>query len=210
MAISITLFTATSHKNQCHRLTYWEMFTNTRPYHLLQAQQGWKREFTKLANIASSITINVSTKRATTPNYSAVNLDNLHSIPTGTKISNNITTSRDKSGLHLSLVNTRSLYSKVEELKYYIIEKDTDVRTVTESWIHKDSTKESLKAIVPKGYGISSKSHQDGRRGGGIALIYNKRTPTLVDSFSSEFTDAECSLFKISVSQKQLHVCVLN
>ena len=30
-AISITLFTATSHKNQCHRLRYQEMFTNTRP-----------------------------------------------------------------------------------------------------------------------------------------------------------------------------------
>ena len=111
--------------------------------------------------------------------------------------------------MHLSLVNARSLYSKVEELKYYIVEKDTDVCTVTESWIHKDSTEESVKAIVPGGYGISSKSHQDRRRGGGIALIYDKRSVTLVDSFFSEFTDAECALFKISVRQKQLDVCVL-
>ena len=111
--------------------------------------------------------------------------------------------------MHLSLVNTRSLYSNAGELKYYIVEKDTDVCTITESWIHKDSTEESLKETVPEGYGISSKSHQDGRRGGGIALMYNKRTSTLVDSFSSEFTDAECALFKSNVNQKQLDMCVL-
>ena len=153
----------------------------------------------------------MSIKRTTTPNYSVVNLDNLQSTPTGTKINNNITTSKDKNGWHLSLVYTRCLYSKVEELRYYIVEKDTDVCTVTESWIEKDSTEESLKLTVPEGYGISSKSCQDGRRGGGIALIYNKRTVTLVDSFSSEFTDAECALFKINVNvnQKQLDVCVL-
>ena len=151
----------------------------------------------------------MSTKRTTTPNYSAVNLDDLHSTPTGIEINNNITTSKDKNGLPLSLVTTRSLYSKVEELKHYIVEKDADVGTVTELWIHKNSTEESLKAIVPEGYGISSKSHQDGRRDGGIAVIYIKRSVTLVDSFSSEFTDAECVLFKINVRQKQLDVCIL-
>ena len=175
--------------------------------------RGGKRVYKKVANIARSIAVNVSTKRKekrkTTPNYSAVNLDNLHLIPTGTKINDNIPTSRDKNGLHLSLVNTRSLYSKAEGLKYYIVEKDTDVCTVTESWIHKDSTEEALKAIVPEGYGIPSKSHQDGRRVEGIALTYNKRTVTLVDNFSSELTDAKCSLFKINVNQKQLDVCVL-
>ena len=80
---------------------------------------------------------------------------------------------------------------------------------VTESWTHKDITEESPKAIVPEGYGISSKSYQDGIRGGGIALRYNKRSVPLVDSFSSEFTDAECALFKINVGQKQLDVCAL-
>ena len=120
----------------------------------------------------------MSTKRTTTPIYSAVNLDNLQSIPTCTKINNNITTSRDKNGLHLSLINTRSLYSKVEELTYCIVEKDTDVCAITESWIHKDSTEESLKAIVPEGYGISSKTCQEGRGVGGIAFIYKKRTHT--------------------------------
>ena len=98
-------------------------------------QQGGKRVLKKLANIARSIAVNVSTKRTAVPTYSAANLDNLHSTPTGTKINNNITTSKDKNGLHLWLVNNRSHYSKVKVLKYYIVEKDTDVCAVTESWI---------------------------------------------------------------------------
>ena len=100
-----------------------------------RCSRGGKRVFKKLANIARSITVNVSTKR-TTPVYSAVNLDNLHSNPISTKINDNITTSRDKNGLHLSLVNIRSLYSKAEELKYYIVEKDTNVFAITKTWIH--------------------------------------------------------------------------
>ena len=114
-----------------------------------RCSRGGKRVFKKLANIARSIAVNVSTKRTTTPVYSAVNLDNLHSISISTKINDNTTTSRDKNGLHLSLVNIRLLYSKAEELKYYIVEKDTNVCAITETWIHKDSTEESLKAIVP-------------------------------------------------------------
>ena len=119
---------------------------------MLQVQQGCKRVFKKLANIARSIAVNVSTKRTITSNYSAVNLDNVHSIPTDTNINNNITTSRDKNGLHLSLVNIRSLYSKAEELKYCIVEKDRDVCAITELWVHKDSPEESLKAFVPEEY----------------------------------------------------------
>ena len=120
--------------------------------------RGGNRVCKKLATIARSITVNVSTKRTTTPVYSAVNVDNVHSIPISTKINDNITTSRDKNGLHLSLVNIRSLYSKAEELKYYIVQKDTNVCVIIETWINRDSTEESLKAIVPEGYGISSKS----------------------------------------------------
>ena len=61
-----------------------------------RSSRGGKRVFKKLASITRSIAVNVSTKRTTTPNYSPVNLNNLHSIPTGTKINNNITTIRDK------------------------------------------------------------------------------------------------------------------
>ena len=57
-----------------------------------RCSRGGKRVFKKLANIARSIDVNVSTKRTTTPNYPAVNLDNLNSISTGIqKINNNIT-----------------------------------------------------------------------------------------------------------------------
>ena len=111
--------------------------------------------------------------------------------------------------MHLSLVNTRSLPSKGEELKYYITEKAIDICAITETWIHKDATEESLKAVTPEGYVISSEPHLDGCRGGGIGLMYNKGSVTLSDTSTFEFREAECSLFKVRVDHIQLNLCVL-
>ena len=88
----------------------------------------------------------------------------------------------DENKVHLSLVNTRSLPSKGEELKYYVTEKAIDICAITETWIHKDATEESLKAVTLEGYAISSKPHLDGCRGGGIGLMYNKESVTLSDN----------------------------
>ena len=94
----------------------------------------------------------------------------------------------DDNKVHLSLVNTRSLPSKGEELKYYITEKTIDICAITERCIHKDATEESLKAVTPEGYVISSKPHLDGSRGGGKELIYNKESVTLSDRRSKTKT----------------------
>ena len=118
------------------------------------------------------------------------------------------TEAQENNKVHLSLVNTRSLPSK-GELKYYITEKAIDICAITESWIHKDATDESLKAVTPEGYAITLKPHQDGCRGGGIALMYNKASVTLMEIFSFEFREAECSLFKVRLDQKQLDLCLL-
>ena len=111
--------------------------------------------------------------------------------------------------MHLSLVNTRSLRSKGEELKYYITEKAIDICVITETWIHKDATEESLKAVTPEGYVISSKPHLDGHRDSGIGLMYNKESVTLSDTSTFEFREAKCSLFKVRVDHIQLNLCVL-
>ena len=108
--------------------------------------------------------------------------------------------------MHLSLVNTRSRPSKGQELKYYIMVKAIDICAITETWIHKDATEESLKAVTPEGYVISSKPHLDGHRGGGIGLLYNKKSVTLSDTSTFKFRDAECSLFKVRVDHMQLNV----
>ena len=129
-----------------------------------------RRVFIKLCSTARSIATNISLQRCTTPKQSKPNFNNLHTIPNEHKDQ----PGTDDNKVHLSLVNTRSLPSKGEELKYYITEKAINICTITETWIHKDATEESLKAVTPEGYVISSKPHLDGHRGGGIGLIYTR------------------------------------
>ena len=110
--------------------------------------------------------------------------------------------------MHISLVNTRSLPPKGEELKYYVTEKAIDICAITETWIHKDAMEESLKAATPEGYTISSKTCLDGHRGGGIGLMSKEESVTLPDTSTFEFMEAECSLFKVRVDHIQLNLCV--
>ena len=43
-----------------------------------------------------------------------------------------------------------------KELKYYITEKAIDICAITETWIHKNATEESLKAVTLEGYVFST------------------------------------------------------
>ena len=145
------------------------------------------------------------TTKCTTPKQSKSNFNNLHTVP----IEHKDQPGTDDNKVHLSLVNTRSLPSKGEELKYYIIKKAINICAITETWIHKDATEESLKVVILEGYVISSKPHLDGCRGGGIGLMYNKESVTLSNTSTFEFREAECSLFKVRVDHIQLNLYVL-
>ena len=130
-----------------------------------QHTRSGRRVFIKLCNTARSIVTNISSQRSTSPKQSKPNFNNLHTV----LIEHKDQPGSDDNKVHLSVVNTRSLPSKGEELKYFIIEKAIDLCAITETWIHKDGTEESLKAVTPEGYVISSKPCLDGCRGGGIA-----------------------------------------
>ena len=88
-------------------------------------------------------------------------------------------------------------------------EKAIDICAVTESWIHTDASEESFKVAAPEGYSVSSKPRKYGLRGGSIALVYRKESVKLMNNSSFQFTDAECSVFKIRIYGKQLDVCVI-
>ena len=170
-----------------------------------QYTRSGRRVFIKLCNTARFIFINISSPRSTTPKQSKPNFNNLHTV----LIEHKDQPGTDNNKVYLSLVNTRSLPSKGEELKYYIIEKAIDICVITETWIHKDATEGSLKAVTLEGYVISSQPLLDSRRGGGIGLMYNKESVTLSDTSTFEFREAECSLFKVRVDHMQLNLCVL-
>ena len=151
--------------------------------------------FIKLCNTARSIVTNISSQRSTTPKQAKPNFNNLHTV----LIEHKDQPATDNNKVHLSLVNTRSLPSKGEELKYYITEKAINICAITETWIHKDVTEDSLKAVKLERNVISSKPCLDGHRGGGIGLMYNKESVILSDTSTFEFREAECSLFKVRV-----------
>ena len=88
-------------------------------------------------------------------------------------------------------------------------EKDIDVYAVKETWINKETTKETLKATIPDGYAISSQPRQDRCRGGSLALLYQKVSAALIDVTSFEIAEAECSVFKIRIKQTHLDICVV-
>ena len=88
-------------------------------------------------------------------------------------------------------------------------EKCIDVCAVTETWINKDTTQETLKATIPDGYAILSQPTQDGHRGGGWALIYKKESAALIDFSSIEIGEAECSVFNIRINQSHFDICVV-
>ena len=156
-----------------------------------------------MCNTARSIVTNISSQRSTTPKQSNPNFNNLHTV----LIEHKDQLGTDDNKVHLSLVNARSLPSKGEELKYYITEKAINICAITETCIHKDATEESLKAVTLEGYVISSKPCLDGRRGGGIGLMYNKESVILSDTSTFEFREAECSFFRVDYIQ--LDLCVL-
>ena len=105
-----------------------------------QCTRSGRRVFIKLCNTARSIVTNISSQRSTTPKQSKPNFNNLHTV----LIEHKDQPGTDDNKVHQSLVNTRSLPSKGEELKYHITEKAIDICAITETWIHKDATEESL------------------------------------------------------------------
>ena len=174
-------------------------------YTLYWHTRSGRRVFLKLCNTARSIATNISSQRSTTPKQSNPNFNNLHTV----LIKHNDQPGTHDNKVYLSLANTRSLPSKGEELKYYITEKAIDICAITETWIHKDDTEQSLKAVTPEGYVISSKPHLDGCRGCGIGLVYNKESVMLSDTSTFEFREAECLLFKVRIDHLRLDLCVL-
>ena len=84
-----------------------------------QCTRNGRGVFIKLCNTARSIVTNISSQRSTTPKQSKPNFHNLHTVP----IEHKDQPGTDDNKVHLSLVNTRSLPSKGEELKYYITER---------------------------------------------------------------------------------------
>ena len=74
--------------------------------------------------------------------------------------------------LKVSHINARSIYHKIQPFQEHILAKDVSLCAISESWLPSDNEDLWYKEILPSGYSIFSEPHNDGRRGGGFALVY--------------------------------------
>ena len=72
----------------------------------------------------------------------------------------------------LSVVNGRSIYKKLHSFQNYIQDKNTTICAITKTWLSNDDNDLRYKEIPPPGYKILSRPWKNGKRGGGITVIY--------------------------------------
>ena len=93
--------------------------------------------------------------------------------------------------VNISHINARSISNKIIPFQWEICDEETDICAITETWLKTEDSDFRLREIAPDGYDIISHPRKDGRKGGGVALIYkqqykvidktleNKTTPTM-------------------------------
>ena len=78
------------------------------------------------------------------------------------------------SNLKLMLCNVQSLKSKEDIISKYVRDERIDVTLTTETWLKEEDTAWIQSSEFQKDPYRISTSHRDGRRGSGVAIIYNK------------------------------------
>jgi hypothetical protein len=73
----------------------------------------------------------------------------------------------------MCLINARSICNKTTVIKAYIVEDDSDMAALTETWLKEDDNV-TLGDIRPKGYKFIHEDRKTGQRGGGVGLLYKK------------------------------------
>ena len=72
----------------------------------------------------------------------------------------------------LSVVNARLIYNKLQSFQNYVQDNNTTICAITETWLSNDENDLRYKEIPPPGYKILSKPCKNGKKGGGIAVVY--------------------------------------
>ena len=74
--------------------------------------------------------------------------------------------------LHFGLLNTRSMLNKLEAVHQHISECKLDVLAVTETWLKPSTGPVDILPAIPSGYTAVQVPRSDGRKGGGVAIIF--------------------------------------
>ena len=99
--------------------------------------------------------------------------------------------------LAICQLNARSVNNKTHSLHDFIIQNDFDLIAITETWLVQDTGSVTINELVPPTYRILHLPRQDGRVGGGVAVIYKANIGLKlyheIERYS-QFEHLECSM----------------
>ena len=74
----------------------------------------------------------------------------------------------------LTYMNVGSVKNKATSIYDYILQSDTDIMAIAETWLYQDPEENTvhINELLPKGYKLLNCPRSDGRVGGGVAVVY--------------------------------------
>ncbi|CAC5424857.1 unnamed protein product [Mytilus coruscus] len=120
------------------------------------------------------------------------------------------TTSNDGSNTALSLVtlNTRSVKNKTTSICDFLTSNNVDIFALTETWLGSSVDKHIISEITPDGYDLHHVARTN-RKGGGVAVIFNKSLEVKPVSSKHSFSHFELLECNVSSKHHRFRLCVI-
>ena len=74
----------------------------------------------------------------------------------------------------LGTLNARSIVNKAADFHLTVEEENLDVVAITETWVPSDAPNAVSEDFIRSGYSVINASRSDGRRGGGLDIVYRE------------------------------------
>ena len=111
--------------------------------------------------------------------------------------------------LNLSLVNTRSVRNKCDQVQLYLSNYDIDLCIITETWLKPSEEIFNEKELCPPGYDIISNPRKGDKAGGGIAILHKECLKVRIN-LDYNFDSCECFKYGIQLTENEgLKLCAI-
>ena len=161
-----------------------------------------------LTQLPQAIPVRVKTRppaQLISDSTSKANSDNLLTVPRSRTVE-----SKHRL-LKVGHLNPRSVKNKALSVQDFIVSQDLDILGLTETWLGTAVDRACLAELIPPGFDIKHVPRQDGRSGGGVAVIHKSTISLTVlqssrDKVFSQFEYMDCQL---SLASQTLRLAVV-
>jgi hypothetical protein len=122
-----------------------------------------------------------------------------------------INTRAPPSAVKCALLNARSVCNKQETLQAFLYSNNVDIAAVTETWLTNDDTFNQciMNAICGCDFVSMNSPRKDGKKGGGISLIYRKDFDVKMVSFDMIVTSFEFVILHITIKSVSFYYLII-